>query len=142
MRGKHITAFYMEMLVLVAVFTGMILVLSQVFVAAKGENTRGRGVTDAVCPAGKAAELAAAAGSGEGLLALLEEGGAAWAEGDLVCARYDSRMAPDPAGPFQVDVQWAWQGGLGEALVRVYWQDGPQPVYQLETAVYRGEAGG
>lgn len=141
MRGKHITAFYMEMLVLVAVFTGMIVILSQVFVTAKEQSAQARVLTDAVCLAENAAELAAVSGSWEGFLALLKENGAAWEENGRLCARYDNDMDPDPKGPFRVDVQWIQQEGLGGALVQVYWQDGPQPVYQLETAVYRGEAG-
>ena len=47
-KQQHITAFYMEMLVLVAVFMVVILVLTQVFALSRKQSTQAGVLTDAV----------------------------------------------------------------------------------------------
>lgn len=142
MRDKHkITAFYMEMLVLVLVFIGVILLLSQVFVSAKEESAQARLLTKAVRLAENAAELIAGAESREELPELLGENGSAyWAQEGVLLARYDAGLQPDPEGELGLQVSWEEEDGLCRHQLAVSWQDG-EPVYELKTAVYRGGRG-
>lgn len=129
MQGKRITAFYMEMLVLVAVFTGVILLLSQVFVTAKEQSAQAKVLTNAVCLAENAAGVHAAYLSvPELILGQMDENhNAALEEDGRIRARYAADMAPDPSGPFTVKVD------CREGVVEVYWLEEDEPVFRLET---------
>lgn len=140
----HITAFYMEMLVLTAVFIIVILILTQVFALSRGQSAKAKTLTDSVCLAENAAELMAGAGGEDAFLALLgkagnvqvsEEGGHKRFQ-----ARYDGDMNPAPGGDFLVDVEWIPQAGseagnFVKGVITVYWGQDPEPVYILETGV-------
>ena len=75
MKKQDLTSFYLEALLLVAVFVAMILVLTGVFGAARAQSRHARELTDAVTLSSNAAEAAAGADSLEELAALLDEGG-------------------------------------------------------------------
>ena len=141
MRDKHrITAFYLEMLILVAVFTGVILVLADVFAAAKERTNQAKLLTSAVGLAENSAELVASAGGPMELFRRLDqEGNVDWIqEGGSLRAKYNVQMEPDRDGALWVEMDWAEQDGLARYGIRVLWQE--EPVYQMETAVYRGRA--
>lgn len=148
---KHITAFYMETLALIAVFVVVILVLARVFALAGQQSRQARLLTRAVRLAENAAEAVAASDSWESLAALLKENGDVceltgnvWETTSGVAAAYrlsyNRDMEPDKDGEFRVDVTWnpqqAGDGTFVESTVCVYWDGAAEPIYTLETAVY------
>ena len=56
---RRTTAFYMEMILLVAVLTGIVLVLADVFTTAKEQSSQAKTLTTAVRLAENAAEIVA-----------------------------------------------------------------------------------
>lgn len=142
MKKQHITAFYLEALLLIVVFIAIILVLTQIFGLGKSQSSRARQLTDAVVLAEKAAEAVSASDSPETLFALLNENGNARPMGDTagVTAFYGGDTRPDPAGAFRVDVTWLPETGESGILVRsvieVRCGNAAEPVYRLDTAVF------
>lgn len=143
-KKQHITAFYMEMLVLVAVFIVVILILTKVFAMSRQQSAKAEILTNSVCLAENTAEIVAASESEETLLALLEETGnvsVLEAGGNRIfCSRYDNEMRPAAEGSFSVEIEWtpedAKEGSFVNSTVRVYWNGGAEPVYTLETGVF------
>lgn len=144
---KHgqITAFYFETLVLIVVFVAVILVLTQVFGAARVKSGEAKDLTNAVSLAQNAAEAVASADEPEDVLALLDEGGSArMLEGapvTTVRACYDDDRRPDANGQTTVDVTWEPDGDLVSSRITVSREGLAAPVYELDTAVYVKEAG-
>lgn len=76
MKGqRHMTAFYLETVLMVIIFVLVISVLAQVFSQARMQSEEARRMTNAVCLAENAAEAVAAADSGDVLAGLLDEKG-------------------------------------------------------------------
>lgn len=145
MKKHHITAFYLETLLLILVFVSIILVLTDVFGLGHVQSVSAEELNTAVCLAQNAAEAVSASDSVEGLLALLDEGGNAEIMPDAagVAARYDAAMEPDPAGVFRVEARWLPEdGGLVRSVIEVRRAERAEPVYTLNTAVYLREVDG
>ena len=82
-KKQHITAFYMEMLVLITVFIVVILILTKVFALSRQQSAKARILTNAVCLAENTAETAAASPNEETFLMLFgREGNACMVEED------------------------------------------------------------
>ena len=146
-KNSRTTLFYMETLVMTAVFIVMMLILIQVFARSKQMSLQARVLTYAVHLAENAAEAVSASDSAEKLYLLLDEGGnICWLEGRSVTmlrVQYNGEMKPVQSGRFWVDVTWVPENGSGESrlvksTITVYW-DGEE-VYTLDTAVYTGGA--
>lgn len=138
MRDRHrTTAFYIEMLLLVAVFTGVIMVLSGVFAAAREQSSKARELNGAVRLAENAAEIVAGTNDSSEMVELLGGAGSveSYPEGRKLLARYGSGLEPDPDGGFQVEITWAEKDGLVNYDIQVSWQGG-EPVYELGTSVF------
>ena len=75
MKRRHITAFYLETLILIIVFIGVILVLVRVFGISREKSETARLLTGAVSLSENAAEAVAASASPEEAAALLNENG-------------------------------------------------------------------
>lgn len=145
MKKQQITAFYLEALLLIVVFVGIILVLTSIFGLSKARSSDAKLLTNAVSLAQNTAEAVSAADSPEALLALLDEGNAELVDADgqtSVCARYDADMTPDPAGAMRVEATWQPEEGAAGTLVsstiRVLCE-GTEPVYTLDTAIFLPE---
>ncbi len=145
-KSSHITAFYLETLLLIVVFIAIILVLTQVFGLAQLQSADARELTDAVYLAGNAAEALAAAESPEALLALLDEAGTASFSDDsdapvCIVARYGVDRESDAAGIYRVSVSWEPEetdkGMLVRSVILVTEGENENPVYQLETASFK-----
>ena len=144
-KDGHLTGFYLETLLMITVFIGIILILTQVFVLGKVQSGRASRLTGAVTLAENAAEAVSASHNVEELAALLNENGNASPMTDTagVTAFYDTDMNPDPAGPLRLDVTWlpkhTERGVLVSSVILV--RDGPadEPVYRLDTAVFLPE---
>lgn len=143
-KKRHITNFYLETLVLAAVFMVVILVLTRVFALSGRLSSRAEILTRAVHLAENAAEAVSASAAPGDLAELLEENGNAgqvW-EGErcVLSLGYDRDMNPMSGGDFRVDITWqpGEDDSFAESRVSVYWMGETDPVYELETAVWCG----
>ena len=145
-RHDHLTAFYIETLLLVMVFVSIILVLTGVFGLARKRASEAKLLTNAVTLSQNAAEAVAASHSDEALLKLLDERNNAVSMPDTagVMAYYDVDMRPDPKGALRVDVTWLTEpqetGILTHSVIEVRYNGRTEPVYRLDTAAFRKEA--
>ena len=146
-KNRHITAFYLETLLLILVFITIILVLTQVFGLGKVQSSEAKLLTNAVCLAENAAEAVSASDSDGRLLQLLDENGNAERMPDTagVTAYYDTDMRPDRQGAFRVDVSWLPREGetgvLVDSVIQVRCGERAKPIYTLNTAVFLKEVG-
>ncbi len=136
-RGQ-VTAFYIETLVLAAVFLMVIVVLAQIFSLAVRMSGRAEDLTCAVRLAENAAEAVAASKSAEELAFLLDENGnAGLGEDGCVYAAYDRTMNPESGGVVQVEATWEPKNdGCVESVITVCRAGDSEPIYTLTTAVY------
>ncbi len=147
-RENHVTAFYIEVLLLTVGLIGIVLVLTQIFALGRHESAEARELTDAVCLAQNAAEAFAASADPEELCELLDEGGSAeLVETDsaaAVRASYGADLRADRNGVLLVTVTWNEESTGAGVLVRsritVTERDSAREIYSLETASFRKEA--
>ena len=168
-RKQHITAFYLETLLMIVVFISIILVLTRVFGSARVQSVEAKQLTSAVTLAQNTAEAVSASRSPEELLQILNEDGNArireagegTGEGTtLITAIYDADMHPveipadsdDPAQLPKIQrgslllVETSWspaqeeeRSGLADASIRVSSGSTGETLYTLNTAVFTGE---
>ena len=146
MKKQLLTSFYLEAVLLIAVFVAMILVLTGVFGAARTQSAAARRLTQAVTLAANAAEAVSSADSPEQAAALLDEGGNVRLADGRIEAAYNADGSPRTAGADALRVTVSWEPSPGdEALVKsridVYAAADGTPVFTLETARYRKEIG-
>ena len=139
-KRDHITAFYIEALLLIAVFIGVIMLLTGVFAQAKLESSRAKHLTDAVTLAQNGAEAFAAAKVPDDIFALLNENGNGLQieQGETPCYRfrYNSDLEPDPSGCYWMTVPWLPESGsLVKSLIQVYFEGQEEAVYTLLTGL-------
>lgn len=145
MNKRHpITAFYVEALILILVFVGIILVLTQVFGAGQALSSEADQLTKAVGMARNAAEAVAASEDPADLTEQLDEGNIGQsADPTTVQANYDKDGKPAKDGIYRVETTWepepAGSGEMVKSHISVYYDDNDEPVYTLDTASYRGE---
>lgn len=125
---KHITAFYLETLLLVAVFAAIIPVLTGIFGGARAESARAAHLTHAVQLAENAAEAFSASHSLEEVGALLDGQGSAVLEGDALTVTQDE---------YKTRITWEPEENLVSGRVTVYYNE--DVLYTLDTAVYLQE---
>ena len=140
-KHAHITAFYLETLLLIIVFIGIILVLTRVSGICRSMSTDAELLSNAVCLAQNAAEAVSASDSPDTLAALLDEGGNVHASGSGVEALYEKNMTPDQDGDAPLRVLITWEPSLEDSrfirsAISVYSRNRDRPVYELATAVY------
>ena len=131
---KHITAFYLETLLMIVVFISIIVVLSGIFGISGVESVRARELNDAVCLAENAAEAFSAARSPDDLAGLLS---GEVKDGEVVVF-YDKERVPAENGFYRLTATWEPDGteGLYKGTISVY---GDDLIYSLDTAVFCGE---
>ncbi|MBR5641887.1 MAG: hypothetical protein IKW92_07130 [Firmicutes bacterium] len=162
-KHEHITAFYIETILLIVCFIAVILLLTNVFGLGKLESTKAKDLTNAVRLAESAAERFAAAEGPAELTELLNEGEnasiastssqypveARSRQEALIFAYYDKDLKPATfeEGPYyMVQIFWKPQTNkdatLADGKISVYRTPNTEdPIYELETAVYIQEAG-
>ena len=142
MKKQLLTSFYLEAVLLIAVFVAMILVLTGVFGAARTQSAAARRLTQAVTLAANAAEAVSAADSPEQAATLLDEGGNVRLADGRLEASYLADGSPCLSGADALRVTVSWEPAAEDAaLVRsridVYAASDGTPVYTLETARFR-----
>ena len=123
MRDKHrITVFYIEMLLLVAVF--------------KEQSSNAKSLNGAVQLAENAAEIVGGTDDHSEMVDLLggDNNAACHLESQKLLARYNGDMEPDPDGGFLVVITWEDIEGLTNYDITVTWRE--DPIYELETSVF------
>ena len=147
-KENHVTAFYLEVLLLTLCLIGIVLVLTRVFAMGRIESDGARELTDAVCLAQNAAEAVSASNSAESLCVILnEENNARIADGTelIVEAGYNADRTPNAgrAPHYLLRVSWSDDcTGLAHAAITVRRGDisNAEIIFSLETAVYHKEA--
>ena len=145
-RNGHITAFYFETLLLVLVFLGIILILTQVFGMGRIQSAKAAQLSDAVTLAQNAAEAVSAAKSPTELAALLVPDAGlrekTASTGARTLIRFDRNLRPDPAGVYQLTISWDEEAdGFVSSHIAVFYSTEEDAVYTLDTAAFHGEAG-
>lgn len=148
--GRRVTAFYIEALILVALLTVVVLVLTWVFAWSGRKSREAALLTEAVHLAENGAEAVASAEKIEEVRALLEENGnaeifAGTAAESFEAASctlrlcYDGDLKPAPQGDIWLDIQWVPEdGGFVRSIITVEQAGQAEPVYTLETGVFIG----
>ena len=135
MKSKpHMTAFYIETLLMILVFVGIILSLTQVFGASRNESADAKTLTSAVCLAQNAAEAFAAAEKPEDLTVILDKDnkGHLQLDAEGLTGSYRTDMTPDPEGLLKLHMTWQERDDLLYAQIEILQAD--QSIYTLETA--------
>ena len=161
-KHEHITAFYIETILLIVCFIAVILLLTNVFGLGKLESTKAKDLTNSVRLAESAAEMfAAAEGPAElGRLLGSEETATVASVSSqyplpdrdrmeaLIFAYYDKDLQPvsEEQSFYTVLIAWKPQTNkdatLANAKISVSRTGSTEePIYELETAVYIQEAG-
>ena len=145
MNKKHgITSFYLETLLLIAVFIGVIMLLTQVFGAAKMASDQAEILTKAVGLAQNGAEaVAASKGDPELLVELLEENGnmseLKGAQDKGYYFSFNDALEGDPSGLYSMYIGYLWDGDMLNSIIRICYDGAEEPVYSIKTALYIGE---
>ena len=139
---SHLTSFYVETLLMILIFTGMIVLLSSVFSLARVRSVQARRLSNAVCLAQNAAEAVAASTSAQDVLEILEEEN----NGELIRENgnpavvflYDDDMHADTAGMCSVTVTWekTERDDFVVSNITVARNGESDPVYELRTGVW------
>lgn len=147
-RKQHITAFYLETLLMIVVFISIILVLTRVFGGARARSAEAKRLTAAVTLAQNAAEAVAASADPRELWELLDADGNAVLQEDaatgqaLVTAVYDADMKPVPLPEEVRQAAGAWSAESllrqGDLVVEAAWN----PAGEGQAAAGNAEAAG
>ena len=160
-KHEHITAFYIETILLIVCFIAVILLLTNVFGLGKLESTKAKDLTNGVRLAESAAEMFAAAEGPAELGRLLGDEETVTVASvssqyplpdrdrmeALIFAYYDKDLQPVPEEQSFYTVLIAWRpqtnkdATLANGKITVCRTDNAEdPIYELETAVYIQEA--
>ncbi len=145
MKKQQLTSFYLEALLLVASFVAVILVLTNVFGAARAQSAEARRLTQAVTLAANAAEAVSAAEGPGQAAALLDEGGNVAVTDGRLEAFYLADGSPCAAGTGELLLTVSWEPSSEEPAfvvchIAVCAAGEDTPVYTLDTACFRKEA--
>ncbi len=144
--GRRVTAFYIEALILVALLTMVVLVLTWIFAWSGQRSKKAALLTAAVHLAENGAEAVASSESIEEVRELLEENGnaeisgQATEDGSSLRLYYDNDLKPAPEGSIWLDILWMPEdGGFVKSILTVEQAGGSEPIYTLETGVFIGK---
>ena len=140
-KSRHLTAFYIETLLLTVTLILVALVLTRMFGAGSIQSASAKNLTAAVGLAENAAEAMSASKSPEDLLTYLNENNNAVCEDTLVTAYYTDDLEPASKDDhaFEVSVLWepdASTPGLVNGTILVQDSARGSELYKLTTAVY------
>lgn len=157
-KHEHITAFYIETLLLIVSFVLVILMLTNVFGLGKRESSRAQDLTNAVRLAETGAEAFAAAEGPAELAEILDEGNVTLASTSsqypvppkdrlpaLIFAYYDKDLQPVPEDQsvYRLVISWtpddktaSGDSVLANGTVSVNRTGSDEDLYSLDTAVY------
>ena len=157
-KHAHITAFYLETLLMILVFVAVILMLTQVFGASRKLSAEAGYLSDAATISESVSAAVRASDDEEALIGILngaaaEEGGSSangtpavllkGAPVPTIEVRYDDDLVPAGDGPYEVTVTWEKTAGTrgdyvdSEITVR---RDGVEdPILVTHTGTYTGK---
>ena len=140
-KSRHLTAFYVETLLLTVTLILVALVLTRMFGAGSIQSASAKALTAAVGLAENAAEAMSASESPEELMSYLNENDNAVREDNIVTAYYSADLTPasEDDHSFAVSVLWAPDpatAGLVNGTITVTDDLRGNEIYSLSTAVY------
>ena len=140
-KSRHLTAFYVETLLLTVTLILVALVLTRMFGAGSLQSASAKALTAAVGLAENAAEAMSASENPEDLMAYLNENNNAVCEDTLVTAYYGSDLAPASKDDHAYEVSVLWEPdastpGLVNGTILVQDSARGSELYKLTTAVY------
>ena len=139
-RNGHVTAFYVETLVMIAVLMGILLILASVFGLSRRESVHARRLTEAVTAAQNVAETLSVSrdfGSCCQKLGLEDISLDSGEEGQEEC----SGSLKDASCFVRVLRKWK-SGTMAEHEIRIYDASGQELIYELDTSCYLPEKEG
>lgn len=140
-KTRHITAFYLEALLLVGVLVAVVLILTRCFALAHTARQAAEELNNGTILAKNAAEAVECAADAVELARILNENGNASAEGDIVTVYYDTDMTPNAGGQIRLTaVPAPQQYGAGELVYYTITVENvalQKTIYTLETAAWR-----
>ena len=144
-KSRHLTAFYVETLLLTVTLILVAMVLTRMFGLGSLESSSAKTLTAAVGLAENAAEAMSASESPQDLLEILDENNNAVCEDTVVTAYYDADFAPASKDGHSFAVSVLWEpdpsvSGLVNGTILVTDDAGGSEIYRLTTAVYVKEA--
>ena len=142
---RYITGFYIETVILILVFVGVIMILANIFGIAKRGSTEANRLTVAVNLASNAAEGFSAAKDTAELAGILDENGNAVVTGDAVTAYYNDDGRADLQGPYEVIISWEPEGDLVRSHITVSYGHllkDTEEIYSIDTASYKAAGEG
>lgn len=137
MKQRHpLTAFYIETLLMIIVFVGIILCITRVFGRSRQQSRDAQQLTDAVCLAQNAAEAFSAAETPEEMQELLEMTGIAQpaADGSGLTCLFGKDLRPSEDGDYLLQMQWSRPAEDAPLYAVLSVSEGGQELYSLETA--------
>ena len=145
----HVTAFYVETLVMIVVLMSILLILASVFGMSRNESVRAKRLTEAVTIAQNVAEAVSVSGDFEACCEELSlENSSLNTEGEKeeeFTGRYLWKEASgkQKASYYFVRVMRSWKDtDLAEHQIRVFDSEGKDLIYELNTSCYLpGEEG-
>ena len=140
-KSRHLTAFYVETLLLTVTLILVAMVLTRMFGLGSLESSSAKTLTAAVGLAENAAEAMSASESPEDLLSILDENNNAVCEDTTVTAYYDADFAPASKDDHSFAVSVLWEpdpsaSGLVNGTILVTDDARGNEIYRLTTAVY------
>jgi hypothetical protein len=153
-KHAHITAFYLETLLMILVFVAVILMLTQVFGASRKLSAEAGYLSDAATISESVSAAVRASDDEEALIGILNGAAGDSANGTpavllngasvpTIEVRYDDDLVPAGDGPYEVTVTWEKTAGTrgdyvdSEITVR---RDGvEEPVLVTHTGTYTGK---
>ena len=144
-KSRHLTAFYVETLLLTVTLILVAMVLTRMFGLGSLESSSAKTLTAAVGLAENAAEAMSASESPQDLLEILNENNNAVCEDTVVTAYYDADFAPASKDGHSFAVSVLWEpdpsvSGLVNGTILVKDDASDSEIYRLTTAVYVKEA--
>ena len=141
--SRHITAFYAETLLLVAVFAAVLLIITRFFALGSRESAAAKNLTNAVTLAENAAEALSVSASPEDLANRLDGSGLALLDNGRVICHYNAGLSPVGEEDAVLTLTASWEPSpdnprLVSSQIAVTDRSGAE-IYRLSTAVYRKE---
>lgn len=145
MKSKRNLAFIVELFLLFALMLLVTVVLTRAFVSSRMQSLYARHKTEAVIVAERVAEISMSADDLDGALKLISEMEevsdlSEYEEG----ATFMSKISEDGKDSYLVKLKWEIEsdrsGALNTQEISVYFGEGSEPIYVLESGSFRKEA--
>ncbi len=131
---RAITAFYVETLLMIVVFIGIMMVLTRILVLSKMQEKKAQHLTEAVTVAANVAEALSASDEIEEAIKVLDlEEGAFEKPGRIYAGTYRISKEGKDDTLYKVRITKTEEGKIAHHLIEIFTGNEKDPVYQLTT---------